>query len=76
VPKYYFHIHGDRASLDDVGEECRDKEAAWREATKVTGEMFKDIDGKFRPGQEWCLEVLDENRKRLWTIHIDAKEYA
>jgi len=74
MPRYYFNIRGTHGSPDDYGEELRDKEAAWKEATKVAGEIFKEIDGKFRPGQEWALEVTDENRKPLYTINIDAKE--
>jgi hypothetical protein len=31
-------------------------EAAWREATLTTGELSKEIDGKFRLGQNWGLE--------------------
>jgi hypothetical protein len=27
------------------------------------GELFKDIDGKFRPGQEWMSEVTDAVRR-------------
>jgi hypothetical protein len=54
--------------------ELPNNEAAWREATIIAGELFKDIDGKFRPGQQWALEVTDENRKSLYTIRISAQE--
>jgi hypothetical protein len=74
MPRYYFHLLGKHGSPDDHGEELPDNEAAWKEATKVAGELFKDIDGKFRPGEEWALEVTDENRTPLYTIHIDATE--
>lgn len=72
MPRYYFNMHGVRPSEDDMGEEFRDDEAAWHEATLVAGEIFKDIDGKFRPGQEWSLEVTDEHRKPLYSIHISS----
>jgi len=58
--KILFHTHGVRPSPDDIGEELKDDEAAWHEATLVAGEIFKDIDGKFRPDQEWSLEVTGE----------------
>ena len=65
-----FNTHGVRGSPDDMGEELRDDEAAWHEATLVAGEIFNDIDGNFRPDREWSLEVSDEQGKPLYSIHI------
>jgi len=73
MPRYFFHMHGVRPSPDTVGEELRDDEAAWHEATLVAGEIFKDIDGKFRPNEEWSLEVTDENGKPIYVIDINSK---
>ena len=47
---------------------------AWNEATIIAGELFKGIDGKFEPGQEWILEVADEQRRPLFSILITHKE--
>jgi hypothetical protein len=44
------------------------------QATLTAGEVFKDIDGKFRPDQEWSLEVTDERRKPLYSINISARK--
>ena len=63
MPRYYFNVHNVTPSIDHEGEELRDDEAAWRQATLTAGELFKDIDGKFRPNQGWSLEVTDERRK-------------
>lgn len=73
MPRYHFNTEGLRGGPDDIGEELRDDEAAWREATLVAGEIFKDIDGKFRPDQEWSLEVTDAHRKPLYSIQINSK---
>ena len=73
MPRYFFHTHGVRPSPDEMGEELRDDEAAWHEATLVAGEIFKDIDGKFRPDQEWSLEVNNEEGKPLYSIQIKSK---
>src|ERR1700694_4386364 len=62
MPRYFFNVHDERSNLDTEGEELPNDEAAWREATIVAGEMCRNIDGKFRPGQEWRLEVTDEGR--------------
>jgi hypothetical protein len=73
MPRYFFHAYGFRPSPDQVGEELRDDETAWHEATLVAGEIFKDIDGKFRPNQEWSLEVTNEQEKPLYRIQITSK---
>ena len=59
---------------DDIGEELPDNDAAWHDGTLVAGEIFKDIDGKFRPGCEWALEVQDERRRPLFSITITSKK--
>jgi hypothetical protein len=73
MPRYFFHMHGVRPSPDEIGEDLRDDEAAWHEATLVAGEIFKDIDGNFRPDQEWSLEVTDGGGKPLYSIQINSK---
>jgi hypothetical protein len=73
MPRYFFHVKGFRPSPDDIGEELTDNEAAWQEATLVAGEIFKDLDGKFRPDSEWALEVTDERGKPLYLIQINSK---
>jgi hypothetical protein len=75
MPRYYFNVHGTyRRNTDDEGEELPDDQAAWTEATLIAGELFKDIDGKFQPGQEWSLEVADAERRSLYFINISARE--
>lgn len=73
MPRYFFNVHKVAPSTDDHGEVLPDDEAAWREATLYAGELLKDIDGKFRPGQEWSLEVTDEARASVYVIQIRAK---
>jgi hypothetical protein len=59
---------------DDVGEELPNNEAAWRQATVVAGGIFKDIDGRFRPGQDWALEVTDDAQNPVYIIRIEARQ--
>jgi len=74
MPRYFFNTHGARETPDEDGEILPDDEVAWQEATIIAGEIFKDMDGKFRPGQEWSLEVLSEDRKPLYRIRINSKK--
>ncbi|WP_375308671.1 hypothetical protein [Bradyrhizobium sp. A11] len=73
MPMYFFHVHNVSPSIDDHGEELPDDEAAWREATAYAAALFKDIDGRFRPGQEWSLEVMDQARRPLYFINIGSR---
>jgi hypothetical protein len=74
MARYFFNVLSERSGPDWVGEELPDNEAAWKEATVIAGEVFKDIDGKFRPGQDWSLEVTDERRNPLYLIRVSAEE--
>jgi hypothetical protein len=71
---YFFNICTAESVPDQVGEELPNDEAAWKEATMIAGEVFKDIDGKFRPGQEWSLEVTDERRNPVYFIRVSGEE--
>jgi Domain of unknown function (DUF6894) len=74
MPRYFFNIHHEGSRADTEGEDLPNKEAAWREATLVAGELLRDIDGKFKPGQDWSLEVTDERRNPLYILRIFAEE--
>jgi hypothetical protein len=73
MARYFFNVRSEGSDPDMEGEELPNDEAAWREATLVAGELFKDIDGRFRPGQEWSLEVTDERRNPLYFIRVSAE---
>jgi hypothetical protein len=70
MPQYYFHVHDARVESREFGETLADDDAAWKEATLVAGELFKDIDGAFRPGQDWSLEITDAQRVPLFLIKV------
>ena len=55
MPRYFFNIRYEPDTIDEDGEELPDDKTAWKEATVIAGEMFRDIDGKLQPGQEWSL---------------------
>lgn len=74
MPRYFFNIYGKVETLDEDGDMLPDDEAAWKEATTAAGEIFKDMDGKLRPGQSWRLEVFREDRTPLYMIQINSKK--
>jgi hypothetical protein len=74
MTRYYFNVHNITPSTDAVGDDLPDDAAAWHEATLIAGELFKSIDGNFKPEQEWSLEVTDEQRRPLYFILISSKK--
>jgi hypothetical protein len=74
MPRYFFDVHHESSGPDMEGEELPNNEAAWLKATLIAGELFKDIDGRFRPGKDWSLEVTDERRNPLYFIRVSAEE--
>jgi hypothetical protein len=73
MPRYFFNVHHERASIDTVGSELPDKHAAWKEATVTAGETIHDtVD--FKPGREWRLEVTDEFANPLYVLHVSAEQ--
>jgi hypothetical protein len=74
MPRYFFNIYHETSNIDSVGEELPDDQAAWREATIITGELVRELDGRFRPGQQWRLEVLDEIKELLYVIWLTGHQ--
>jgi len=74
MPKFFFNIHHEKPGVDAIGEDLPDKDAAWKEATLIAGELFKDMDGNFQPGTDWSIEVTDERRNPLYLIRVSAEE--
>jgi len=74
MPRYYFNVHHEQLGTDKVGEELPDRHAAWKEATVMAGDILRDLDGRFKPGQEWKLEVVDERGSLIYVILIHAEQ--
>jgi uncharacterized protein DUF6894 len=72
---YFFDVHYERPLVDEIGEELADDDAAWHEATVIAGELFSEIDGRFRPEMEWRLEVRNQQRAPLYVIRIHAETF-
>jgi hypothetical protein len=74
MPRYFFNVHHELASIDAVGKELPDRHAAWKEATVAAGETIRGLDGSLRPGREWRLEVTDEFANPLYVLHVSAEQ--
>lgn len=74
MPRYFFHVHDGTASRDTEGTQLADIYAAQEEAIRTSGELLREIGGKFWNGEEWSLEVTDEAGRVLFTLRFVAKE--
>jgi hypothetical protein len=71
-PRYFFDFHNCLLGCDEIGEELPNDEAAWREATIFTGQLFKEIDGKLGPGDSWKFKCNRPRSDPLFLIDIST----
>jgi hypothetical protein len=78
MPRYYFNIKDGYTSLDEVGVELADIDAARKEAVTFSGEVLRDATGEtLWEGQPWQLWVTDQpggKGKTFLTLSFSAVE--
>ncbi len=76
MPLYFFDLKLDgRLYPDETGTELPDIYAVQHEAVRASGEMLRDMGGKFWDGSGWAMEVRDGKRRLLFTLHFSAEEH-
>ena len=77
MPLYFFRIsHGSYAGASDQGTEFENREAAWSEMTKVSGNLLGSISRSLKQNAQWQMELLDETRKPVFRIRLVAETVA
>jgi hypothetical protein len=74
LPRYFFHVLDGYAARDTDGTELPDIYAAQEQAIHMSGEILRDMGGKFWNGTEWKLEVTDEHGRSLFVLRFSAEE--
>ena len=74
MPRYFFHVHDGSSIKDKEGTELPDIFAAQEEAIHLSGELLREMGGKFWNGEEWSLDVTDEAGRILFTLRFSAEE--
>jgi uncharacterized protein DUF6894 len=74
MPRYFFHVHDGSSTRDKEGTELPDIFAAQEEAIHLSGELLREMGGKFWNGEEWSLDVTDEAGRILFTLRFSAEE--
>ena len=68
---YFFRISTGRYSgAADQPYEFEDRVAAWSEMTVVCANLLGGIARSLKPNAEWCMELLDENKKPIFRISL------
>ncbi len=75
MTRYFFDVLHHGAQPDLEGHEFADIRAARMAAVRLSGEMIKEIDGKFWDAPTWQLEVTGQDRKLLFTLTFSAEEH-
>ena len=74
MPLYFFRIRNGRYSgASDHGAELADRDAAWKELTRVCGDVVGGISRKLKENSEWQMELLDESKKPVFRIRLVAE---
>jgi hypothetical protein len=74
MPRYFFHVIDGTDVRDEDGTELPDIYVAQTEAIRLTGEILRDMGGRFWNGTEWRLEVSDQQGRVLFVLHFSAEE--
>jgi hypothetical protein len=72
MPRYFFHIIDGEEIIDNEGTVLADLDEARAEAIVVSGEMLKDLGGKFWGNGQWQIRVVDEAGDKVCALTFAA----
>jgi hypothetical protein len=73
MPIFSFRVrNGERSCASDPCE-LAGRDAAWKELTKVCGELVGEGCGDLKPNSQWSMEMLDEAGAPLFRIRLVAE---
>ena len=76
MPRYFFNIYDGFSERDETGTDLPDIYAAQAEAIRFSGELLRDMGGRFWDGTDWKLEVTAEDMTVLFILRFSAEEVA
>jgi hypothetical protein len=72
MPRFFFHVADGKDILDTEGTELADFKEARAQAVVFSGELLRDLGGKFWNRSEWQLRVQDEAGAKVCTLTLSA----
>ena len=74
MPLYFVHVRDGRSSPDDSGTERANWHEARVEAVRFAGEIIRDHAQQIALGQEWYVEVTDDQQVALFRLDLLTTE--
>lgn len=72
MPRFFFNIHDGVSMSDNEGTELSDWQQARVEAVQLAGAIIKDDAKQIALGEDWRIEVTDEQGLVLFHFHFVA----
>ena len=74
MPRYFFHVHDGSERPDTEGTDLAGMGQVRSEAVRLTGEILRDMGGRFWWLPEWRLTVTDETGAEVLGLRVSANE--
>jgi hypothetical protein len=73
MPHYSFNIsQGDQPRTSSVSD-CRDEDAAKKEAAGMFADMARDVSERLQSSPNWQIEVVDDAGRSIFRIKLTAE---
>ena len=72
MPRYFFHVDGGSEQPDTEGTELAGMGQVRSEAVHLTGEILRDMGGRFWGHPEWTLTVTDQTGAEVLGLRVSA----
>ena len=72
MPRYFFHVIDGKEIIDNEGTMLAGVDEARAEAIVVSGEMLRDLGGKFWGHGQWQIRVTDEAGEKVCALTFAA----
>jgi hypothetical protein len=73
VPRYFFHVRDSGEFIDREGVVLAGPDEARSRAVVASGEMLKDLGGRFWNDAEWLMWVTDERGATVCALRFSAQ---
>ena len=74
MPRYYLRVaHGKYSGAPDLIYEFQDDDEAWKEMTKICGDLAGGVCRALQQDTDWHIELVDEARKPKFRIRLAAE---
>jgi hypothetical protein len=73
MPHYSFHLP-DGVTTGPIA--FPDTDAVWGETVRLSGELLRDLHGRFKPDSNWQVRVTDGSGRPVVTLRVLATRHA